>query len=83
MGSMDIKPSLIGDGKHMSESSLASVDIKPSLIGDGKHMSESSPVSVEVTHEMRGGGRSCCPMVTKPRVKEARGCEEQLHQRNH
>jgi hypothetical protein len=55
---------------------IGSADIRLCLIDDGKHMSESSLASAEVIHGMSGGGRSSCPMSTKPGAKEARWCEE-------
>jgi hypothetical protein len=52
------------------------VDIRPCLIGDEKQWRASLPASVEVICGMRGEGRSSCPMLTNPGVKEAHGCEE-------
>jgi hypothetical protein len=48
---------------------MGSVDIRLCLTGDGKHRSESSSTSVEVARGMRSGGRSSCPMITKPGAK--------------
>jgi hypothetical protein len=50
---------------------MGSTDIRQCLIGDRKHRSESSLASMEVTRGMRGGGQSSCPMIAKPRAKEA------------
>jgi hypothetical protein len=35
-----------------------------------------APVLAEVARVMCGGGRSSCPMITKPGAKEARRCED-------
>jgi hypothetical protein len=61
---------------------MGSVDIRLCLIGDRKHRSESSLASAKVARRMHDGGRSSCPMIVKRGAKEARECEEQLHQRN-
>jgi hypothetical protein len=61
---------------------MGSVDIRSCLIGNRKHRSKSSPASVKVARGKRGGGQRSCPMIVKPGAKEARGCEEKLHQRN-
>jgi hypothetical protein len=55
---------------------MGSVDIRLCLTGDGKHRSESSSASAEVARGMHSGGRSSCPMITKPGAKEARRCED-------
>jgi hypothetical protein len=52
------------------------MDIRPCLIADEKQQRVSSPASAKVIRGMRGGGRSSCPMMMNPGVKEAHVCEE-------
>jgi hypothetical protein len=55
----------------VSELHMGSTDIRLRLIGGRERRSESSLVSAEVARGMRGGHRSSCPMIAKPRAKEA------------